>query len=131
LYWFGVPSALSIGILTFMLAFIPNLGPLLAMGIAMFFALPQGLSTVAIVIGVLSFFELLESYVVTPLVTEYQVSLPPALVIFFQALMGLTLGFVGLTVAAPLLAVAGVLFKEVYRKKLLKESDVDDRPWNE
>jgi len=128
---FGVPSALIIGILTFMLAFIPNLGPLLAMGIAMFFALPQGLSTVAIVIGVLSFFELLESYVVTPLVTEYQVSLPPALVIFFQALMGLTLGFIGLTVAAPLLAVAGVLFKEVYRKKLLRESDVDDRPWNE
>lgn len=128
LYLFGVPSALIIGILTFLLAFIPNVGPLLSMGIAMFFALPQGLSTVAIVIAVLSFFELLESYVVTPLVTEYQVSLPPALVIFFQALMGLTLGFVGLTVAAPLLAVAGVLFKEVYRKKLLKEPDVDDSP---
>lgn len=131
LYLFGVPSALVIGILTFLFAFIPNIGPLLSMGIAMLFALPQGLSTVAIVIGVLSFFELLESYVVTPLVTEYQVSLPPALVIFFQALMGLTLGFVGLTVAAPVLAIGGVLFKEVYRKKLLKESDVDDRPWND
>ncbi len=87
--------------------------------------------SVAIVIGVLSLFELLESYLVAPLVTEHQVSLPPALVIFFQALMGISLGFLGLTIAAPLLAVVGVLFKEVYRKKLLEESGVDDRPWNE
>jgi predicted PurR-regulated permease PerM len=128
LYFFDVPSAFLIGALTFLLGFIPNLGPLLAMAVAMFFVIPQGLTTVAIVVGVLSFFELLESYLVAPLVTEHQVSLPPALVIFFQALMGITLGFIGLTVAAPLLAVVGVLFKEVYRKKLLKEYDADDNP---
>lgn len=128
LYFFDIPSALLIGGLTFLLGFIPNLGPLLAMGVAVLFALPEGLSSVALVIGVLSFFELLESYLVTPLVTEHQVSLPPALVIFFQALMGISLGFIGLTIAAPLLAVVRVLFNEIYRKRLLKESGVEPSP---
>ncbi len=124
LYFFDVPSALLIGMITFLLGFIPNLGPLLAMGIAIFFVLPQGLTAVATVVGVLAFFELLESYLVAPLVAEHQVSLPPALVIFFQALMGLTLGFIGLTIAAPLLAVGRVLFNELYRRKLLHEEHV-------
>ncbi len=43
LYLFDVPSALIIGILTFLLGFIPNLGPLLAMGIAVFFCASAGI----------------------------------------------------------------------------------------
>ncbi len=44
----------------------------------------------------------LESYVITPMIQQERVSLPPALIISMQLLMGVLFGLLGLALATPL-----------------------------
>ena len=54
----------------------------------------------------------------SPLVQKRQISMPPALILVAQVLMGVVAGFLGIAVATPLVAVAmvtiGVLYIEDY-----------------
>jgi predicted PurR-regulated permease PerM len=70
--------------------------------------------------------QLIESYVVTPLIQQRQVSLPPALLIAFQVVMGVLFGFLGAAVASPLLAAAKIGIEESYVKDILESESVDD-----
>ena len=122
LTFLGVPMAMTLGIVTGGLTFIPNIGAAIALGLAMFMALPLGLQTVGWVILIYMAFQLVESYALTPLIQQYQVSLPPALLISAQAVLGVLLGFLGAMVASPLVVIGLVLNREVYRKHWLQES---------
>jgi predicted PurR-regulated permease PerM len=64
----------------------------------------------------------LESYVLTPLVEKQAVSLPPALTITAQVLLGLLAGGLGLVLAAPLTATAMVLVQRLYVEDVLHDS---------
>ncbi|MEZ6078086.1 MAG: AI-2E family transporter [Pirellulaceae bacterium] len=44
--FFGVPMAMTLGVITGLLTFIPNIGGILALGLSMLMALPQGPMTV-------------------------------------------------------------------------------------
>ncbi len=110
----GVPMALVLGGLTGVLTFIPNIGPALGLAFAVLVALPQGATIVVWVIVVFSLFQLVESYLLTPLIQQRQVSIPPALLIIWQVLLGVLTGFLGLIVATPILAVLLVLVKMIY-----------------
>jgi predicted PurR-regulated permease PerM len=55
----------------------------------------------------------LESYVVTPLVQQEAVALPPAVIITAQVLLGVAVGWLGLLLATPLTAAAVVLLDEL------------------
>lgn len=101
-----VPLGISLGILTGLLTFVPNIGSLVSLMLATLFALPLGGTTVLAVIGGYLLLQLVESYVITPLIQQKQVSLPPALLIATQAVMGVLFGFLGAAVASPMLAVA-------------------------
>ncbi|WP_186776538.1 AI-2E family transporter [Rubripirellula reticaptiva] len=118
----GVPMASTIGILTALLTFVPNIGAAIALGLAILFALPQGTGTVGIVIGGYMALQLFESYVVTPLIQQKAVSLPPALLISFQAIMGVLFGFIGAAVASPVLAAGKTMVEMLYIEDYL-ESD--------
>jgi predicted PurR-regulated permease PerM len=126
LWILGVPLPFMMGLITGLLAFIPNIGGLIAVTLASLLALPQGLSTVAWVIGLYCAMQLVESYVLTPLIQKRQVSLPPALLIGFQAFMGLVFGFLGLMVASPLLAVGMVVVNQLYVKDALGDDDAPE-----
>lgn len=112
----GVPMAMSLGIVTGLLTFIPNIGAAIALGLAMFLALPAGLSTVGWVVVAYLVFQLIESYALTPLIQQYQVSIPPAILISVQAILGSLLGFLGALIASPVLVVILVMNREVYQK---------------
>lgn len=118
----GVPMAGTLGILTALLTFVPNIGAAVALGLAILFALPQGTGTVGAVIGGYVALQLFESYVVTPLIQQKAVSLPPALLISFQAIMGGLFGFIGAAVASPVLAAGKTVVEMLYMEDYL-ESD--------
>jgi predicted PurR-regulated permease PerM len=56
----------------------------------------------------------LEGFVLTPLVQQKAIALPPVLVISAQLLLGILFGFLGVLLAVPIVAVAFVLIKMLY-----------------
>ena len=107
LWLLGVPLFFALGLLTALLCFIPNLGPLLSVLPPVLLAMGESGSG-GLVLGVLALYagiQLFESYVSTPLIQEKAVRLPPALLIFGQVFAAALVGVLGLAVAAPLLAV--------------------------
>lgn len=117
----GIPLAPVLGLISALLGFIPNLGPVLAAVPAMMLAAVQGGQSVAIVAGIYLAVQTVESYALTPIVEQKQVSLPPALVLGAQLLMGSLYGIFGLAIASPLAAIALVLLREVYVDDYLED----------
>ena len=104
----GVPMALLLGILTGILAFIPNIGAFVS-GVLMvsvgFSAGPnEGLWAIAVYFGVQTF----DGYVLLPLVAKHTVDMPPALTVSSQILMSTLFGFLGLALADPIVAMIKV-----------------------
>lgn len=112
----GVPLPMTLGVIAALLTFIPNIGPLAAAVPQALLALDVGPNTVLYVLALNVVLQTVESYLLTPLVQRYEVSLPPAVTIMAQLLMGLVAGVIGVMTAAPLtaagLAVAKKLFAE-------------------
>ena len=108
----GLPLALVLGVLTFVLAFIPYIGPIVAFVPIVLVAFMEGPETLIWVGLVYLVVMSVESYVVTPLVQERVLSLPPALLLFSQLLMGALAGVLGLALA-PALAVCAIIGVQV------------------
>jgi predicted PurR-regulated permease PerM len=98
----GLPLALVLGVLTFVLAFIPYIGPILAFVPIVLVAFMEGPQTLLWVGLIYVAVMAIESYVVTPLVQQKVIALPPALLLFSQLLMGALAGVLGLALAPPL-----------------------------
>ncbi len=104
----GVPMALLLGILTGILAFIPNIGAFIS-GVLMvavgFSAGPtEGLWAIVIYFVVQNF----DGYVLLPLIAKHTVDMPPALTISSQILASTLFGFLGLALADPIVAMIKV-----------------------
>lgn len=119
LWLLEVPQALMLALLAAIFTFIPYLGPVIAAVPAVLIAAAQepmlGLYTLGLYIVVQS----LEGYLITPLVLQRAVSLPPALTVGAQVLLGMLLGFAGLMLATPLAAAAMVAVRMLYVEDLL------------
>ena len=118
----GVPFAIVLGIIAGILNFIPNLGPYIALAPALLVALPGGTSQVLYVFILYMGVQSLEGYVLTPLLDKKFVSLPPALLLFGQVLLGVLVGLAGVLFASPLIAVLLVIVQELYIKDRLEKT---------
>ena len=118
----GVPLAVVLGIIAGLLDFIPYLGPIAASLPAILIGFAQsptlGLYVTLLFVGI----HVLDGYVVLPLVEKRTVSLPPALTIFMQVLLGFLFGFGGVALASPLAAVALVLVTMLYVRDTLGDA---------
>ena len=63
--------------------------------------------------------QLVESYLITPLIQQKAVSLPPALLITVQILLGLWGGILGLLLATPLAVATIVAIQMIYVEDVL------------
>jgi predicted PurR-regulated permease PerM len=109
-----VPLAMTLGVLAALLTFIPNIGPVLGAIPQVLLAFTVSPTTAGYVILFNFVLETVESYVITPVVQRYEVSLPPALTIFVQLLMGVLFGVIGIIMAAPLSVAVMLLVQTLY-----------------
>jgi predicted PurR-regulated permease PerM len=108
----GVPMAAVLGIITGLLAFLPNIGALIS-GILIILA---GFSVSANAglwaIFVYFFIQNVDSYLIVPYVARRAVDLPPALVLSAQILFGALFGILGVMLADPMLAMLKVALEQ-------------------
>lgn len=115
----GVPSPMALGLLAALLSFIPYIGPILSFVPAALVALMVSATKVLYVAIVFGIVQTLESYVITPLVQQRAVSLPPIMLITAQIAMGVLAGATGVLLAAPLAIVVIVLVQMLYVEDVL------------
>jgi predicted PurR-regulated permease PerM len=114
LWALGHPLAFTLGLLAGLLDFIPNIGPLIAFIPAVLISLMDNPMQALYVIILYAVVQSTQSYLIEPWVHQRNVQLPAALTIAGQVFFGILLGFLGLLVATPLLAVGITLVKELY-----------------
>jgi len=121
-----VPMALLLGIITGVLAFIPNVGAIISgvLMAAVGFSAGQetGIWAIIIYFAVQNF----DGYVVIPMVAKRTVDLPPALTLSSQILSGTLFGVLGLALADPMVAMIKVALESNARLNGKKPKSDDD-----
>ncbi len=110
LWLVGLEMALSIGLIAGLLSFVPYLGFALAFILAVLLALLQ-FTSLAQVVPVLIVFgvgQLLESFILTPLIVGNRIGLHPVIVILALLASGQLFGFAGVLLALPVSAAIAV-----------------------
>ena len=119
----GIPMWLLLALIAGLLNFIPNFGPIIAMIPAVLVALSQSPSMALWVAGVYIAIQVVESNLITPLVQNKMLHIPPAMIIIAQMLIAPFSGGWGLVLATPLMVIVMVLVQELYVKRQGKEGD--------
>jgi len=117
----GVPMAMVLGIITGMLAFIPNVGAfisgVLMISVGFSAGIDKGLWAIVIYFVVQTF----DGWVVIPLVARRTVDLPPALTLSMQILFSALFGVLGLALADPLTAMIKVAMERNSERAMEEE----------
>lgn len=123
---FGFFDALVLGLIAGVLEAIPYIGPTLSAVPALMFALAAGGSTPVWVVAIYVGVQFLENNLIAPLVMAGGMKLHPLAVMIAMLLCVAAFGVLGLIAAAPLVAVAGILHEELYRKRFLPNTTPDE-----
>lgn len=114
-----VPLAMVLGILAGLLDFIPYIGPIMAGVPAVLIAFSES-PTLALYVALLFVgLQMAEAYLLSPLIERRTVSLPPALTIMMQTLLGTFFGLAGIALATPLTAALAVMITMLYVQDVL------------
>lgn len=113
----GMPLSVPIGLLVGALTVIPFVGTIVGAGIAALVTLGAGagVSTLAMVGGVILVLHLLEAGVLTPKIVGHRVGLGEASALLAVVAGGKLLGFVGVVLAVPIAATFAVLVRYAIR----------------
>jgi predicted PurR-regulated permease PerM len=117
----GAPFALPLALLAGLMEFVPYIGPLLAAVPAVLIGFAEGAQMAAWVAGLYLAVQLVESYILSPIVQHKAVYLAPALILFAQVLLGVIAGGLGVAVATPLAAALTVAINKLYVEDVLGE----------
>ena len=108
----GVPMAALLGILTGLLAFLPNIGAIVSGVLIVLVGFSAGVNTGLWAIAVYLIVQTIDGYIIVPAVAKRSVDLAPALVLGAQVLAGTLFGILGLALADPMVAMIKVLLEE-------------------
>ncbi len=108
----GVPMAVLLGVLTGLLAFLPNIGAIVS-GILIVLVGFSASTNIGIgAICVYAAVQTFDGYVIVPMVAKRAVDLAPALVLGCQLLFGALFGILGLALADPIVCMVKVLLEQ-------------------
>ncbi len=128
LWLYGIPAPLTLALIAFALTFIPNFGPITSAIPAVLLALPSSVYAAVYVVLLYLVVQIIESFILTPLIQQKNVKLPPILNLAAQVLLGVLFGVPGLLVAPPMVVAGMVLVKRLYVEDILGDRmDEDDR----
>lgn len=116
----GVPLAIALGVIAALLTFVPNFGPIISAVPAVLLAFVQSPTSALYVVVLYLAIQTVESYLITPLIQQRTVSLPPALTISAQIALGVLAGPAGVILATPLAAAGLVAVTQLYVKDVLE-----------
>lgn len=120
----GVPMAALLGLLTGLLAFIPNIGAIISGVLIVLVGFSAGVDHGLWAIGVYLVVQMVDGYLIVPYVARRTVDLAPALVLGAQLLFGALLGILGLALADPIVA----MVKTALEQKSVEDSEADSAP---
>jgi predicted PurR-regulated permease PerM len=121
LTWIGAPGALAVGVLGALLEFVAYLGPIAGGGLALLMAMTLGWEEVLIALVAVTVIQQLEGNIISPLIEQRAVRLPPALNVFTVFSMGVLFGPLGVMLASPTLLIVFVAVKELWVRGALNE----------
>ncbi len=104
----GVPMAALLGILTGLLAFLPNIGAIVSGALIILVGFSAGVDVGFYAIFVYFVVQMVDGYLIVPMVAKRAVDLAPALVLGAQILFGALFGLLGLALADPIIAMIKV-----------------------
>jgi len=117
----GVPYALAFGVFTAAVAIVPFFGALVSTILPMLYVMSQGMMVTALLVllvGVI--IQLIESNIISPMVMERKVRLPPVLTLLSVLIMAHLMELIGLLVAVPVLATVMVIVRRIYVHRMLE-----------
>ena len=115
----GMPYPVLLAVQAGLLAFIPTVGPFIAGAVIILAGLAVSLEMALYGMGVYVVIQFLETNLITPMVQKRAMRLPPAITAAAQLVMGALFGLLGLVIAVPIAAAAGVIISELYVKDSL------------
>jgi len=119
-----MPLIVTLAVIAALLDFIPNIGPIVSAVPAVLIALTHGPKTALLVALLYLTVQVVESYILQPLVQQRAVSLPPSLTLAAQIIIGTIFGLIGLIFATPLTVVLMTMAQMLYVEDFLnKPSD--------
>lgn len=124
----GVPLALTLGLVSGVLDFVPFFGPIAAGVLAVLFAFTEGPQTALYVAILMLAIQQVEGNLLMPLVQRWAVQLPPVLGLIAVVIFASWLGVPGIVFATPLMVVVMVLVKRLYVEEFLEKSNGQEPP---
>ena len=124
----GVPLASLLGLITGLLAFLPNIGAPISGLLMVLVGFSGGKSMGLYCIGVYVVVQGIDGNVIVPMVAKRAADLAPALVLAMQLMMGALFGILGLALADPLLAMIKVLLEALAKQRQLHAPPDEGEP---
>jgi predicted PurR-regulated permease PerM len=118
----GIPLALALAFFVGLMEFIPLIGPILGFIPIVIVAAAQGSSALLWAVLLYLAIQQIEGNILTPLVQQRAVDLPPGLTVGAVFLGGVLFGPLGVILGTPLMAVLFVLVKMVYVHDVLGQT---------
>jgi predicted PurR-regulated permease PerM len=109
----GVPMAALLGLLTGILAFLPNIGAIISGVLIVLVGFSAGVDAGLWAIAVYVVVQVVDGYVIVPYVARRTVDLAPATVLGAQLLFGALFGILGLALADPIVAMVKAALQQM------------------
>jgi predicted PurR-regulated permease PerM len=117
LLWIGgVPMAALLGLLTGILAFLPNIGAIVSGVLIVLVGFSAGVDSGLWAIAVYVIVQVVDGYLIVPYVARKTVDLAPAIVLGAQLLFGALFGILGLALADPIVAMAKAALQQMSKE---------------
>ncbi len=126
LYFLGVPLATTLALFAGLLNFVPYVGALAGSVPAILVAFSQSPTLALWVVLLFVSVQMLEGNVIAPLIQKRTISLPPALTILSQTILGTLFGAFGLILATPLFAALLTAVRMIYVEGVLERDSNDE-----
>ncbi|HEX6742523.1 MAG TPA: AI-2E family transporter [Sphingomicrobium sp.] len=118
-----IPMAALLGLVTGVLAFIPNIGAITSGVLMVAVGFSAGPQQGIYAIAVYFFVQNIDGYLVVPYIARRTVDLAPAVVLAMQLLMGALFGILGVLFADPILATLKVVLVDLSNQQAAKEDE--------
>src|SRR4029079_14260968 len=122
----GVPMAALLGLVTGVLAFIPNIGAITSGVLSVAVGSSAGPHQGLYAIFVYFLIQNIDGYLVLPYIARKTVDLAPAIVLGMQLLMGALFGILGVLFADTILATLKVVLVDLSRREAAKEGETPE-----